>query len=375
MRRRSNASIINLIIFLFVLLVILYLNVPVSERSKTFAWTTIRYKTAAASLPNTEGICPGLAEQSKPALVVAHVSTDGEASWLDLLANRYHLCIYQADLPSSISSNVVPRSGQNYLPVPLNRGHEAMAYLTFLIDNYHSIPAAGAVFVHGSRFSWHNDHPEYDNVALLNSLNTTSALESTGYHNLRCDWSASTCSKNNAPPQGSLETRMRSVLEPFNARVVSDRALPQALTVLFGGVDAGKSGAEQQVHLGLSDTIRAQCCAQFVVSRERVWQHSRDEYVALRQWLIDDVAPQDDKVAGRILSYMWHILFLPHSSERAGIDLKTLNTLACPRADECYCRLYGRCGLKHCSTPGRCKGQYGLPLNFRLPDDWAATHS
>jgi hypothetical protein len=259
-----------------------------------------------------------------------------------------------------------------------------MAYLTFIIDNYDHIPAAGAVFVHGTRWSWHNDDPEYDNVALLSALNISSALAPLGYHNLRCDWSVSTCPASE-PPQGSLETSFQAALVPWDDRAVSDAALPGALEDLFGGVDGGRS------RLGRSATVRSQCCAQFVVSRDSIWQHSRDEYVTLRQWLLDgssssgeqsinrNAAPRNDKVAGRILSYVWRILFLQQGQNLSpdtgsGIDLEWLNDQACPRADECYCRLYGRCNLERCTSPGTCYGQYHLPTDFKLPKDWAAMH-
>ncbi|KAM0794304.1 hypothetical protein BDR22DRAFT_875977 [Usnea florida] len=397
MRRRTRRSLINIVFFVLVLLIIIYLNREQSNR-KTFAWTTIRYKTTSTTLPKSHGVCPGLADSSKPALVVARVKADGDSGWLDALTNIYHLCVYTADAPIDTHSTL--------LQVPENRGHEAMAYLTFLIDNYANIPSAGAVFVHGSRWAWHNDEINYDNAALLAALNVSAALAPSGYHNLRCDWSASTCSPSSAPPQGSLETSMRAVLEPWNARAVSDAALPRALADLFGGGgsavnlqsvedehDLSKDG--KRLLLGRTEAVRAQCCAQFVVARHRIWQHSRDEYVALRQWLLDgssdsdvhgqspsgNAAPRDDRVAGRILSYLWHILFMqqPGSDARGsspdGVDLEELNRLACPRAEECYCRLYGRCDLEGCTSPGHCRGQYVLPPDFRLPDDWTATHS
>ena len=397
MRRRTRRSLVNIALFVCALLIIIYLNREQSN-GKTFAWKTIRYKTTSTTLPKNRGICPGLADSSKPALVVARVAADGDPGWLDPLASLYHLCVYTADAPINTHSTL--------LQVPENRGHEAMAYLTFLIDNYANIPIAGAVFVHGSRWAWHNDAIDYDNAALLAALNVSAALAPSGYHNLRCDWSAGTCSPSAAPPQGSLETSMRAVLEPWNARAVSDAALPRALVALFGGdgsaveLDSGEdkdasSRDGGKLLLGRTDAVRAQCCAQFVVARHRVWQHSRDEYVALRQWLLDgssgsdvgghsrdgNVAPRDDRVAGRILSYLWHILFMqPNTSDGRdsspdGVDLEELNRLACPRANECYCRLYGRCDLEGCSSPGHCRGQYVFPPDLRLPDDWTATHS
>ncbi|KAK5136581.1 hypothetical protein LTR08_002595 [Meristemomyces frigidus] len=387
MRLRTRKALLNFAFFGGALCFILYVNVIQSRHvdKRRFAWTRVRYSTTAVNLPAAYGVCPGLASSAKPALVVSRVAADGNAEWTDRLSELYHLCVYTVD--GSREERVT------HLQVPANRGHEAMAYLTFLIDNFDDIPAAGTVFVHGSRWAWHNDSPEYDNAALLAALNVSAALAPSGYHNLRCDWSASTCAPDYGPPQGSLETSVNARLQPWAARAVSDAALSHALSALFGG-KLSRKDLDARVLLGRRDAVRAQCCAQFVVSRERVWQHSRDEYVALRQWLLDgskerrdgdrtpnkDAAPADDRIAGRILSYIWHIIFLPidvSTGQDASndLDLDRLNALACPRADECYCRLYGRCDLQGCDEPGTCRGQYILPPDFSLSDDWAATHS
>lgn len=359
MKRRSNASIINLGLFVLALSIILIINRP-SSASQTFEWATIKYKhkTHGDAIPKRHGVCPGLASTSKPALVVARVQADGDTQWIHDLSDKYHECIYNVDAPFSKSS---PN-----LQVPANRGHEAMTYLTYIIDNFDTLPAA-SVFVHGSRFSWHNDDVNYDNLNLLRRLNTTSALNtpSIGYHNLKCDWSASTCTPD-SQPQGSFETRLRGVIEPYNARVVSDGLLPKALQQLFGSSK-----------LGRSEPVRAQCCAQFIVSKDRIKQHSKEEYVALRQWLLDGPSPPDDRIAGRIVSYVWHILFLPHhviSTDSNGEhDLRRMNELACPRAGDCYCNLYGLCD-EMCNR-GKCQGRYQLPPNYKLPTDWAEQHS
>lgn len=381
MGRKLQRSFIQLIFFLCILFCILYLNRPQSTKDKLFAWTKIRYKTTSSIIPEARGVCPGLAGTTKPALIVSHVSTDGDPSWLEPLRTQYHVCMYQVDAPADKTSKL--------LQVPANRGHEAMAYLTFLIDNYAEIPSAGAVFVHGSRWAWHNDIPDYDNAALLRSLDVSAALKPAGYSNLRCDWSAGTC-PSSVPAQGSLETRLSSAVSPWSPRSASDIALPKAFGHIFGG-DADARVEEIRnafhLHLGRNDAVRAQCCAQFAVSRERIWQHGRDEYIALRQWLLDGsddgvarnvqrgsrAAPGDDRVAGRIVSYLWHILFANYGDD-GGIDLDQLNRDACPTASECYCRLYGKCDLT-CRGPGSCKGQYSVPKDYKLPEDWEKTHS
>jgi hypothetical protein len=76
-------------------------------------------------------------------------------------------------------------------------------------------------------------------------------------------------------------------MDPFDPRTISDAALPRALAVLFGGNEYVSVKDGGGVILGRTVAVRTQCCAQFVVARETVWQHSRDEYAALRQWLLD----------------------------------------------------------------------------------------
>lgn len=380
MRARARRALIQLLIFAFFLNIILILNWPQSK-VKSFPWAKVRYQTHATTFPSQLGLCPNLSTSKKPALIVSRVESDGSAFWLDKLADKYTLCIYDVDIAGQeTSAHGSSDASSGYLQVPANRGHEAMAYLTFLIDNHENFPSAGAVFIHGSRWAWHNDSPDYDNAALLRDLDIPAALKPSGYHNLRCDWSAGTCSST-VPAQGSLEMRLQSAVAPWSARAASDMALPGALASLFGGMDGWR-----QAKLGRNDAVRAQCCAQFVVSRERVWQHTKAEYIALRQWLLDGtaratsrrnqngaVAPADDKVAGRILSYLWHILFAKRGADGL-IELESLNKASCPSAQECYCRLYGRCNLQ-CTNPGSCRGQYSLPKYYKLPDDWTATHS
>ncbi|KAE8383268.1 hypothetical protein BDV26DRAFT_251984 [Aspergillus bertholletiae] len=372
MRRKAQKSLAQLTILGCILFLVFFRSrsstpSPLKKSPQTYPWTKVTYQTNSEVLPPARGICRGLKKSSKPALVISRVEADGDPSWLDALGKKYHICVYTVDAPENLKSN--------YLQVPANRGHEAMTYLTFIIDNYDQIPTRGAVFAHGSRFAWHNDHPEYDNADLLAALNIPTALEPWGYHNLRCDWSLSTC-PTSVPPQGSLENAFKAVLQPWSARAVSDIALPKALNALFG------TGAGSPAKLGRTHTVRSQCCAQFVVARDNIRRHSREEYVALRQWLLDagthrNAAPLDDRTSGRILSYVWHILFIdqnPVSGVSDGVDLDALNQQACPSAEDCYCRLYGRCGLDRCASAGSCFGQYRLPKNLRLPDDWAATH-
>ena len=42
--------------------------------------------------------------------------------------------------------------------VAKNKGNEASAYLTYIINNYASLPDY-MVFLHALRYQWHNDDP------------------------------------------------------------------------------------------------------------------------------------------------------------------------------------------------------------------------
>ena len=77
-----------------------------------------------------------------------------------------------------------PEPGQEEtgLPVPRRFGREAMAYLTYIIENYDNLPSYAA-FVHGHRTTWHQQAPL---PALLRALNLT-ALDEEDYISFRCE--------------------------------------------------------------------------------------------------------------------------------------------------------------------------------------------
>jgi Protein of unknown function (DUF3431) len=53
---------------------------------------------------------------------------------------------------------------------PKNKGHEAMVYLTYIIDNYHSLSDIN-IFMHSHRFAWHNNELlDSDSVQMVSRL-------------------------------------------------------------------------------------------------------------------------------------------------------------------------------------------------------------
>jgi hypothetical protein len=104
--------------------------------------------------------------------------------------------------------------------------------------------------------------------------------------------------------------------------------------------------------LPIPKTVASTCCSQFAVTASAIRNHKKDVYVKIRKWLMD--TQMDDYDSGRVLEYMWHILF----------GKEAVN---CPDADDCYCRLYGKCGLK--CNEGDC-GVYQYPLKIPRLKTW-----
>ncbi|CEL00519.1 hypothetical protein ASPCAL00119 [Aspergillus calidoustus] len=208
------------------------------------------------------------------------------------------------------------------LKTPFNKGHESMAYLTYLIDHYDHLPSTIA-FIHAHRsgflMAWHVDAPLHDNVAALRSLQLD-FVQRNGYVNLRCNWNPG-CSpkhRNNAHITEDIWTEIfdGTSTPPLNS------------TTSLTSNDLRTSNPLQHKFLQFPTQIGASCCAQFAVSRDQVLRRPREDYVKIRQWVIDtDLA---DAASGRAMEFLWHVIF--------GKD-----SVYCPDEQLCYCQVYGQC--------------------------------
>ncbi|KAK1779553.1 hypothetical protein QBC45DRAFT_374278 [Copromyces sp. CBS 386.78] len=239
---------------------------------------------------------------------------------------------YLPDWPASIY--VVDDPGAP-LTVPRNKGHEAMVYLTHIIDRYDTL-ASTTVFVHAQRFAWHNDDPDYDALVTLRHLRTA-YVQASGYVNLRCVWILG-C--------------------PAEVRPIQDAKDSTDLDLSDSGLtlkDVFKSAFQQLLPgIPVPEVVAVSCCSQFAVSRETVHSRSREDYIRLRAWLLN--TELDDSLSGRVFEYTWHIIF-------------GKTAVYCPDAGECYCKVFGLCGLKGCHQDG-CAGRYTLPKVATLPSGW-----
>ncbi|KAI0400902.1 hypothetical protein F4802DRAFT_601540 [Xylaria palmicola] len=252
-------------------------------------------------------------------LVVASVQAE-DTSWLHAHLPDWHKNIYVADDPGAA------------LTVPRNKGREAMVYLTYLIDRYDSLPR-GVLFVHASRFAWHNDDPDYDALPALRRFRLPH-LRRAGYVNLRCVWVI------------GCPAEIRPALDAADADAGGGGPV-HARHVYKAAFEALLPGAP------VPDLVAVSCCSQFAVTREAIRSRPRADYIRYREWLL--ATPLDDALNGRVFEFAWHIIFGKEA-------------VHCPSAAECYCDVFGLCDLP-CQDDS-CAGRYTLPPYSTLPKGW-----
>lgn len=182
--------------------------------------------------------------------------------------------------------------------VPRNQGSEAMAYLSYIIDNYDRLPLF-TVFLHGHSRAWHQVEPAEDKLRALN----LSAVASDGYASFRCR--ERPCRPNNFQDVAG---------GPDKFSWAPMKVLPELWSLLLPDVPRPK---KMQTPLN----------GQFAVSRRAIQARSLDFWKAMRRPLERDpkeyrkllphleeggaVASQGDEgwVLGLIYEHIWHVLF------------------------------------------------------------------
>lgn len=178
----------------------------------------------------------------------------------------------------------------------MNKGHESMAYLSYIIDHYDSLPSTLA-FLHSHRsgfvVAWHTDTPLHDNVHALRALQIP-FVQSNGYVNLRCNWNPG-CKKAHRYNKHVTTQVWQSVFAGTSTSMSSLNASSSSLP------------ASQEKSPSAPTQVGAACCAQFAVSRERVLQRPLSDYERFRQWIID--TEKSDAKSGRVMEFLWHVIF------------------------------------------------------------------
>lgn len=171
-----------------------------------------------------------------------------------------------------------------YLTPKTQKGREASAYLSFIVDHYDGLPKY-TFFVHDNEGQWHNDVGGHKTENVLPLLRTQ-AIDAFGYVNLRC------IHEPGCPP----DVRPHDV-EPWMIEKGDTRArFKSVYSYLFNTTEA------EVPHM-----IGGLCCAQFVVTRETIRKRPKADYERMLQWLEDYQDNDYDK--GWIFEKIWHVIF------------------------------------------------------------------
>ncbi|KAJ5948036.1 hypothetical protein N7466_001051 [Penicillium verhagenii] len=207
-----------------------------------------------------------------------------DSDWLEEELPEWPNAVYVIDDPES------------EYHVAENKGKESNVYLTWIIDNYDSLPEY-MVFLHAHRFASHVELNEQDNALTVQRLQLD-YVRKTGYVNLRCDWTPG------CPDE----------VYPFRqlAGRTTEIAFAGAWIKIFNNTD-------------IPEVIGTPCCAQFAVTKEQVLARPLSDYEHYYRWLMD--TQLDDETSGRVFEYLWHIIF--------GQD-----PVSCPSKAQCYSDVY-----------------------------------
>jgi hypothetical protein len=213
-------------------------------------------------------------------VVVASLSHE-DTLWFHRYLPGWARSIYVVDNPSA------------RLTVPLNKGREAMVYLSHIVRNYDTL-AETTIFVHASRFAWHNDDPDYDALPALRNLNLD-YVQSAGYVNLRCVLTLG-CPVEIRPHVDAASDQERRAGAKDGRALTTKEIYKQAFEELMPGME-------------VPSEVGVSCCSQFAVSREAIMRHPKEDYVRWRKWLLETSLADD--LSGRVFEYLWHGEFPP----------------------------------------------------------------
>ncbi|KAH0286430.1 hypothetical protein KCU62_g6747, partial [Aureobasidium sp. EXF-3399] len=246
---------------------------------RTSSWTIPTFSRGSAKPPGSN---------YTRGLTIARMKHE-DTSWVDEEDLDLEQYIYVVDDPEAS------------LRVPQNKGHEAMVYLTYVIDSYDALPEI-SIFMHAHRYSHHNNAIlDHDAAAMIRNLSSAKVIRD-GYVNMRCN----------------LDPGCPSILA-YHGIFGEDKIWKSAIVDFLQELNP-----EQPLPKQMSQP----CCAQFAVSRERIRETSLDQYIFYRDWLLGLSGSDHD--TGRTWEYLWHYIF-------------TGQHVSCPNEYSCYCEVYGIC--------------------------------
>ncbi|KAL8947009.1 MAG: hypothetical protein Q9222_006660, partial [Ikaeria aurantiellina] len=260
-----------LVITLCVILYIKFAQIWDQYNAPAYAWASLQNTLHGSKLDNPPPIANSMVEDK--VVIMAKVEAE-DTDWVAQHLPDWQHAIYTVN-PSTMTNET--------LTTPLNKGHESMAYLTYIIDHYHALPSTLA-FIHphrrGFRDAWHTDTPLHDNVDALRSLRLP-FVQKSGYVNLRCNWN----------PGCEMAHR-------------KNKHIDAAVWKEVFGAASKASFSQPEYEPG---EVGAACCAQFAVSRAQVQKRPLGDYEGFRDWVTR--TEKSDAQSGRVLEFLWHVIF------------------------------------------------------------------
>jgi hypothetical protein len=219
-------------------------------------------------------------------IITGHTKHE-KVDWMraSFLEPEYNLNVYSVDDPESTDRHT-----------PINKAHEAMPYLTHILDNYDNLSDYN-IFLHPHQSSWHTDDTLIPNAANLVKRLNLDYVKRVGYMNLRCKWSPG-C-------PAHIDTLSVAAGDDMPEQAI----FADAWRTMFGD------------HESMPQLLGATCCAQFVATREQIRSVPRERYQMLRDWILE--TDLDDGMSRRVFESLWQYVFLGKA-------------VVCPSEDGCY---------------------------------------
>lgn len=256
------------------------------------------------STPSSRPMPPGPPPPPDRVVVMGRSSLE-DRTWVKTNLADWQHAFYNIDGFDG-NSSLKTQDGSTHLREPRNKGREAVAYLTYLVQHYDTLPAT-IVFLPPNIDGY--DLSDYHAMRLMRHMKIDFILRNlnidyiqhVGYANLRC----------------TRKPGCPAAIQPFRDPPDTDRPLEagmrDAWVELFNNTD-------------VPEKVATPCCSQFVVSREMVWKRGVAEYKSYLDWL---KGPDVERKA-KLLEYLWHVIF-------------GQNAVHCPDMGTCYCYVYQRC--------------------------------
>lgn len=285
-----------------------------TEEEKANAWADLRVTKPKKHSPGDPVVGEGVFKESKidshspypvgrtkpggsnysRALVVPKLKTE-KSNWIqDELGDM---------IESGLLTPFVYVVNDRFAPLhpPINKGHESMAYLSYIIDFYDELKDVN-IFMHFHREAWHNNELIPESPLMVRHL-SPERVTREGYMNLRCHWDP------------GCPAWMHPGATERDPEKQEEWIIAQSWSELFP--------------LDPIPTVLAQpCCAQFAVSKERIQAIPKQRYVSIRDWVLR--TDLSDNLSGRVFEYIWQFIF-------------TASPIHCPSMSACYCDGYGYC--------------------------------